>query len=140
MVEKSSGVKPCNIADTVATDDYRQIIRLILEKYKNHPSILAIIQNPENNFKLFSFHEVQVCQVWEQLRSLDGRKSTGEDQIPPKFVLLAADELAAPLTDAITAAYETVGFQTMENELRYVPWIKGRPIVRLSETFDLSVF
>ncbi len=50
IVEKSSGVKPCNIADTVATDDYRQIIKLILEKYKTHPSILAIIQNTENNF------------------------------------------------------------------------------------------
>ena len=46
IVEKSSGVKPCSIADMVATDDDRQIIRLILEKYKNHPSILAIIQNP----------------------------------------------------------------------------------------------
>ena len=86
IVEKSSGIKPCSIADTVATDDDRQIIRLILEEYKNHPSILAIIQNPENSFNSFSFHEVESCQVRKQLRSLDGRKSTGEDQIPPKLV------------------------------------------------------
>ena len=103
-MEKSSGVKPCNIADTVATDDDRQIVRVILQKFINHSSILAVIQNPENNSNSFSIHEAQVCQVREQLRSLNGRKSMGEDQIPPKLVLLAADELAAPLTDAINSS------------------------------------
>ena len=49
IVEKSSGTKHCNIADTVAIDDDRQIVRLILQKYKNHPRISAIIQAPENN-------------------------------------------------------------------------------------------
>ena len=34
IADKSNGVKPCNIADTVATNDDRQIIRLILQKYK----------------------------------------------------------------------------------------------------------
>ena len=58
IVEKSSGTKPCNIADTAAVDDDRQIVRLILEKYKNHPSVLAIIQNPDNEFHSFSFDEV----------------------------------------------------------------------------------
>ena len=125
IVEKSSGVKPCNIADTVATDDYRQIIRLILEKYKNHPSILAIIQNPENNFNSFSFHEVQVCQVREQLRSLDGRKSTGEDQIPPKLVLLAADDLAAPLTDAINSSIRNYRFPDNGKRAAVCPLDKG---------------
>ncbi len=88
------------MADTTETDDDREIIRLILEKYKNHPSILAIIQNPEQDFNLFSFREVEVYQVREHLRSLDGKKSTGEDQLPPKLILLAADELAVSLTDA----------------------------------------
>ena len=39
IIAKSSGVKPCNIADTVDTNDYRQIIRLILQKYNNDQSI-----------------------------------------------------------------------------------------------------
>ena len=33
----------------------------------------------------FSFHEVQHHEVWALLRSLDGKKSTVEDQIPPKL-------------------------------------------------------
>ena len=40
----------------------------------------------------------------KQLKSLDGGKSTGEDQIPPRLVLLAADELALPLTNAINSS------------------------------------
>ena len=55
IVEKSSGTKPCNIADTAAIDDDRQIVGLILEKYKNHPSVLAIIQNPDNQISFISF-------------------------------------------------------------------------------------
>ena len=96
IVEKSSGTKPCNIADTAAIDDDRQIVRLILEKYKNHPNILAIIQNPDDKFHSFSFDEVQYSEVKKQLRSLDGSKSTREDQIPPKLVLLAAEGLTFP--------------------------------------------
>ena len=74
IVEKFSGIKPCKIADTLSTDDNRQIIGLILDKYKDHPSISAINQNSTSNFISFSFHEVEVCQVRKQLKSLDGRK------------------------------------------------------------------
>ena len=125
IVEKSSGVKPCSTADTVATDDDRQIIRLILEKYENHPSILASIQNPENSFKSFSFHEVKTCKVREQLKSLDGRKSTGEDQIPPKLVLLAAAELALPLTDAINSSIRNHRFPNNGKRAAVCPLDKG---------------
>ena len=125
IVEKSSGDKPCNIADTVATDDDRQIIGLILEKYKNHPSILAIIQNRAINCRSFSFHEVKVCQVKKQLKSLDGRKSTGEGQIPPKLVLLAADELALPLTNAINSSIRNYSFPNNGKRAAVCPLDKG---------------
>ena len=47
LVEKSSGKKPTSLAKDTGISDDRQIVRLIIEKYKNHPSILTIIQNPE---------------------------------------------------------------------------------------------
>ena len=74
--------------------DDRQIIGLILEKYKIHLSILATNQNPTNNFNSFSFHDVEVCKVRNQFKSMDGRNST--DQIPSELVLLAADKPALP--------------------------------------------
>ena len=127
IVEKSSGTKPCNIADTVAIDDDRQIVSLILEKYKNHPSVLAIIQNPDNKFHSFSFDEVQHSEVKKQLKSLDGRKSTGEDQIPPKLVLLAAEELTFPLTDAINNCIRTHRFPEKGKRAAVCPLDKGEP-------------
>ena len=95
IVEKTSGQKPCNISDTVKYDDDRLLVKLILEKYKDHPSVLAIREGSDTS-NSFSFHEVQNHEVWALLRSLDGKISTGEDQIPPKLVHLAADELTAP--------------------------------------------
>ncbi len=100
IVEKTSGQKPFNIADTVETDDDGQLVRLILDKYKNHPSVLAIKEGNDISDP-FSFHEVQPHEVWALLKSLDKKKSTGEDKIPPKLVHLAADELTVPLTTAI---------------------------------------
>ncbi len=53
IVEKSSGREPCNVADIVDTDE---VTTLILEEYQNHPSILAINQNPEKNLNPCLFH------------------------------------------------------------------------------------
>ena len=64
-----------------------QIVRIILDKYKNHPSILAIIQNPEQVLNTFSFHEVGNQEVMELLKSLDSKKSTSEYQIPRSLYL-----------------------------------------------------
>ena len=110
IVEKTSGQKPCNISDTVKYDYDRLLVRLILEKYKDHPSVLAIREG-SNTSNSFSFHEVQHHEVWALLRSLDGKKFTGEDHIPPKLVHLAADELTAPLTFAINSCLQNQRFQ-----------------------------
>ena len=91
IVEKSNGKKPNSIAIDVGISDDRQIVRLILEKYKDHPSVLAIIQNPEQILDTFTFQEIEHKEVAQLLKSLDGRKSTGEDKIPPKLVYLAAN-------------------------------------------------
>ena len=96
-------------------------MRLILQKYQNHPSILAIIQNPENNFNSFSFLEAEVCQVWQQIRSLKDRELTGEDQIPSKLVLLAADEPATPLTYAIDSSIRNYRFPDNGNQAEVCP-------------------
>ena len=104
IVENISGKKPCKIDEANAIDDDREIVRLVLDKYKNHPSIVAIVQNTERTFQTFSFNEVSTKDVWLQLKILDGRKSTGVDQIPPKIFCLASDELASRLTRAINCS------------------------------------
>ena len=72
-VENTSGKKPCGVADTTDIDDDRHIVRLILKKYKNHPSVLAIVQNPDRNFEIFSVNEEEARDVALLLKSLDGK-------------------------------------------------------------------
>ena len=103
LVEKSSGKKPTSLAKDTGISDDRQIVRLIIEKYKNHPSILAIIQNPEQDMEGFNFQEIENTEVAHLLKTLDGRKSTGEDKMLPKLVSLAANELTNTLTSAINS-------------------------------------
>ena len=124
IVEKTSGQKPCKIADTVETDDDRQLVGLILDKYKGHPSVHAIRERSDIS-NSFSFHEVQHHEVWALLRSLDGKKSTGEDQIPPKLVHLAADELTAPLTFAINSCLQNHRFPDRGKRTAVCPLDKG---------------
>ena len=86
LVEKSAGT---------GISDGRQVFRLIIGKYKNHPSILAIIQKPEQVMEGFTFQEVDNKEVAQLLKFLDGRKSTGEEN--------AANELTNTLTSAINS-------------------------------------
>ena len=73
IVENTSGKKPCGVADTTDIVDNRDIVRVILEKYKNHPSVLAVVQNPDCKFETFSFQEVEARDVALLLKSLDGK-------------------------------------------------------------------
>ena len=60
IVENTSGKKPSRIANANSIGDDREIARLILDKYKDRPSILAIVQDPEQSF---SFNEVTASEV-----------------------------------------------------------------------------
>ena len=127
IVEKSNGKKPNSIAKDVGISDDRQIVRLILEKYKNHPSVLAIIQTPEQVLDTFTFQEKEHKEVAQLLKSLDGRKSTGEDKIPPKLVSLAANELINILTTAVNCSIRNSRFPNDAKKAAVCPLDKGEP-------------
>ena len=125
IVEKSSGKKPISLAKDIGSSDDRQIVRLILDKYKNHSSVLAIIQNPEQLLNTFTFQEVGNQEVAKLLKSLDGKKSTGEDKIPPKLVSLAANELTNTLTMAINCSIRNSRFPNDAKKAAVCPLDKG---------------
>ena len=55
IVEKTSGQTPCKIADKVKYDDDRLLVRLILEKNKDQPSVLAVGKSSDaSNFSQFT--------------------------------------------------------------------------------------
>ena len=59
---------------------------------------------------------------------LDGSKSTGVDQIPPKLVSLASDDLAVPLTNAINCSIRNFIFPQNAKTAAVCPLDKGEPI------------
>ena len=91
IVERSTGVKPFCLSNL--TDKHnREIITDILRKYENHPSIVEI-KNNKNATNSFQFHEINENEIKSLFRKIDIKKSTGEDQIPPKLVKLASEYL-----------------------------------------------
>ncbi len=132
IVEKSSGKKPQNLGDKHKLKSDKEIVQLILEKYANHPSILAIVQNPANDFSPFSFHEVQPGDIRKLLKDIDSKKSTGIDKIPPKLLRLASDELTILLTDAINRSIKSSIFPDKGKVAAVTPLDKGEAI-RTSE-------
>ena len=101
---------------------------MILEKYQNHPSVLAIIQNPETTFTSFAFNEVRQSEVLDLLQSLDIKKSIGVDNIPPKLVKIAANEIAMHLTNAINTSIRSNSFPDKAKQAAVCPLDKGESI------------
>ena len=64
-------------------------------------------------------------QVLKLLKTINIRKATGEDTIPPKLVKLAADNLAKPLTDVINLSIETCVFPDKAKIASVSPFDKG---------------
>ena len=75
----------------------------------------------------FSFHEIGKQEVKELLKSLDTKKSTGEDQIPPKLVYLASNELSSALTMAINCSIQNSRFPDDAKKAAVCPLDKGEP-------------
>ena len=125
IVQKSSCKKPSSMAENYGIKDDREAVKKILAEHKNHPSVLAIIQNPNNNFEPFSFKEVENSVVLRLLKEMDGKKSTGEDNIPPKLVSLASAELTAPLTNAINTSIRNSQFPEKGKRASICPLDKG---------------
>ena len=81
----------------------------------------------------FTFQEVENREVGKLLKSLDGRKSTGEDKIPTKLVSLAANELTNTVTTAINCSIRNSRFPNDAKKAAVCPLDKGeqnRTVVR----------
>ena len=67
-------------------------------------------------------------EVRKLLKSIDSKKSTGEDQIPPKLLLLASEELNIPLTDAIYNSFKKCKFPNKGKQAAVTQLDKSEPV------------
>ena len=73
----------------------------------------------------FTFQEIENTEVAHLLKTSDGRKSIGEDKIPPKLVSLAANELTNTLTSAINSTIRHSCFPNVAKKAAVSPLDKG---------------
>ena len=79
IVEKSSGIKPVNIAMMHNICDNDKAINVIIEAYKNHPSVTKIKEKIEKNNtkRSFKFDSVTKLYITTFLKNIDVKIATG---------------------------------------------------------------
>ena len=126
--EKSSGTKTF---ETNFENTSVQSVRDIVNSYKNHPSIIEIIQvvNGSDVFdsERFSFKTVNESEIKNLLKNLDTKKASGIDTVPPKLVKLSADFLTPLLTKAINMSIAQNVFPENDKTASVIPLDKGKP-------------
>ena len=75
----------------------RDPIDTIIQTYSEHPSILKIKESV-NFSKNFRFDELNQSQIEDEILSLNSKKATGADSIPPKILKHSVHILKSPLT------------------------------------------
>ena len=90
----------CNTVTNMSDDEQSicdgECVKDIYDDFEYHESILSI---KSRNYPIdaFSFEEVNEDVVLKLVRSLDGNKATGHDNIPAALLKSAAEELALPI-------------------------------------------
>ena len=104
-VERSSGLKPGNMDFDNSLNTSRNILHSIIDRYKNHPSILKIKSEVSSKSCSDSYFSRNILvtsdEVEKLLKFLNSKKTAGTDRLPIKLVKLASEVLSKPLSIAI---------------------------------------
>ena len=79
--------------------------------------------NPKGN--LFKFTEVKEGEILKILKNLKATKAAGIDNVPPRMIKDAAEELCKPLCYLINLSLQTSLFPTAEKSGKITPIFKS---------------
>ena len=103
IVERFCGFKPEKVEFDIGSSNKNEVLSSILDKYRNHPSIVKILKNKYLQSSSISIpssswgSKITTEEINTILKSLNSKKAPGIDKIPTKLVKLASDFLAEPL-------------------------------------------
>ena len=121
IVERSSGFKPEKVDFDIGSSNKNEVLCSILDKYRNHPSIVKILKNKNLQSSSISIPSSSWSSkiTTEEISTI--LKSPGIDKIPTKLVKLASDFLAEPLSIAINNSISTSTFPNNAKIASLVP-------------------
>ena len=109
LVENMTGISP----DISPFHDLQEIdvycVKQIIKKFESHPSIAEIKKNI-NIVELFTIKEATVSDINKLLKSVNTKKATGPDNIPPKLVKLSANVIDSHLCNIINKGLQNSSF------------------------------
>ena len=84
-------------------------VKQISKKFENHPSIVEIKKKHQHSRK-FTIKEVTVSDINTLLKSVNTKKATRPDNIPPKLVKLSANVIDSHLCNIINKDLQNSSF------------------------------
>ena len=123
IVERSCGFKPEKGEFNVGSRNKNWVLSSILDKYRNHPSIVKIHKNRNLRSSSISIpssswgSKITPKEINTILKSLNSKKAPGIDKIPTKHVNLASGILAEALSIAIN---NSISISTFPNIAKIV--------------------
>ena len=97
----------------------------IMNLFKHHPSIKSI----ETNIDLSQTHHFEFSKVTPEfigciMKSLNVKKSTGSDNLPPKIIKLSSDHIKFPISKIFNQSIDTGIFPDSLKEAEISPLFK----------------
>ena len=89
IAKSATGKHPTKLGTFTSRISEKEIVTTIIDKFKNHPSIISI----KNEFRPtteLNIKAVKVDQINEIIRSVDAKQVKGPDKIPVKVVKMSA--------------------------------------------------
>ena len=125
IVEWSSGLKPEKMEFDNSLKTSRNILHSIIDRYKNHPSILKIkseVSSKPCSDRNFSRNILVTSdEVEKMLKFLNSKKAAGTDRLPIKLVKLTSEVLSKPLSLAINNSITSFTFPERAKVATVVP-------------------
>ena len=114
IVERSSGLKPEKMEFYNPLHTSRNILHSIIDRYKNHPSILKIkseVSSKSCSDRNFSRNILVTSdEVEKMLKFLNSKKAAGTDRLPIKLVKLTSEALSKPLSISMNNSMTSFNF------------------------------
>ena len=121
IVERSCGFKPEKVEFDIGSSNKNEVLSSILEKYRNHTSIVKILKNKNLQSSSISIpssswgSKITTEEINTILKSLNSKEASGIDKILTKLVKLASEFLAEPLSIAIN---NSISISTFPNNAK----------------------
>ena len=128
-----------NDNENTNSNNERKEIETIITTYKNHPSIMKIKEHTEK----FTFTKTNFKEVEEQLKSLDPKKTTVENDIPTKILIDTKEIVTEYLTKIYHISIDNQSFPPSLKKADVIPshkQLERTSIKKLSSNQSITMY